>query len=71
VVAAALWFDPACPWTWLTARWLLEAERVRDLRRIFARRAGGGLDASMAAETEATVRGFLDPETAKRVASFG
>jgi len=32
VVAAALWFDPACPWTWLTARWLLEAERVRDLR---------------------------------------
>ena len=49
----------------------LPAERVRDLRRIFARRAGGGLDASMAAETEATVRGFLDPETAKRVASFG
>jgi hypothetical protein len=43
----------------------------RDLRRIFARRAGGGLDASMAAETEATVRGFLDPETAKRVAGFG
>jgi len=49
----------------------LPAERVRDLRRIFARRAGGGLDASMAAETDATVRGFLDPETAKRVASFG
>jgi enoyl-CoA hydratase/carnithine racemase len=49
----------------------LPAERVRDLRRIFARRAGGGLDASMAAETEATVRGFLDPETAKRVAGFG
>ena len=49
----------------------LPAERVRDLRRILARRAGGGLDASMAAETEATVRGFLDPETAKRVAGFG
>jgi hypothetical protein len=32
VVAADLWFDPACPWTWLTARWLLEAERVRDVR---------------------------------------
>jgi len=25
----------------------------------------------MAAETEATIRGFLDPETAKRVAAFG
>ncbi|HEY8014542.1 MAG TPA: enoyl-CoA hydratase/isomerase family protein, partial [Dongiaceae bacterium] len=48
----------------------LPAERVRDLRRILARRAGGGLDASMAAETEATVQGFLDPETAKRVAGF-
>jgi enoyl-CoA hydratase/carnithine racemase len=44
---------------------------VRDLRRILARQSGGGLDAAMAAETEATVRGFLDPETAKRVAAFG
>lgn len=44
---------------------------VRDLRRILARRDGGGLDAAMAAETAATVRGFLDPETAKRVGKFG
>lgn len=43
---------------------------VRDLRRILARREGAGLDAAMAAETAATVRGFLDPETAKRVAGF-
>jgi len=42
---------------------------VRALRRILA--AGAGLDAAMAAETEATVRGFLDPETARRVAAFG
>lgn len=40
---------------------------VRDLRRILA----AGLDTAMAAETEATVRGFLDPETARRVAGFG
>jgi enoyl-CoA hydratase/carnithine racemase len=44
---------------------------VRDLRRILARRAGAGLDDTMAAETAATVRGFLDPETAKRIAAFG
>ena len=42
---------------------------VRDLRRILANRAT--LDAAMRAETAATVRGFLDPETAARVAKFG
>jgi enoyl-CoA hydratase/carnithine racemase len=44
---------------------------VRDLRRILARRSGGGLDAAMADETAATVRGFLDPQTAVRVGRFG
>jgi enoyl-CoA hydratase/carnithine racemase len=43
---------------------------VRDLRRILARPSGGGLEAAMAAETEATVRGFLDPKTAERIAGF-
>ena len=48
----------------------LPRERVSDLRRILARRTGAGLDAAMAQETEATVKGFLDPESAKRVAQF-
>ena len=26
-----LWFDPLCPWAWMTSRWLLEAARVRNL----------------------------------------
>jgi hypothetical protein len=43
---------------------------VRDLRRILAGPGHAGLDAAMAAETDATVRGFLDPETAVRVAAF-
>jgi enoyl-CoA hydratase/carnithine racemase len=43
---------------------------LSDLRRILARPGGGGLEAAMAAETEATVRGFLDPETAGRIAAF-
>jgi enoyl-CoA hydratase/carnithine racemase len=42
---------------------------VRDLRRILA--VDHDLDAAMREETEATVRGFLDPETAARVAKFG
>lgn len=26
------WFDPGCPWTWATSRWLVEAAEQRDLR---------------------------------------
>lgn len=29
---ADLWFDPICPWTWMTSRWMTEVARVRDVQ---------------------------------------
>ncbi len=49
----------------------LPAHAVAALKRVLARAPGSDLEAAMGLETEATLAGFLQPETAAIIARFG
>ena len=49
----------------------LPSNQVRDLKRVINRACHLDAEGAMALETDATVRGFLDPATEERIRKFG
>ena len=35
VTTVDFWFDPMCPWAWMTSRWMLQVEQVREVQVVF------------------------------------
>ncbi|WP_067490170.1 mycothiol-dependent nitroreductase Rv2466c family protein [Actinomadura hibisca] len=56
---ADLWFDPVCPYTWITSRWLLEAARVRPVEVRWHLLSLAALNEDKEEDPEGDTEGFL------------
>ncbi|MHB9861709.1 mycothiol-dependent nitroreductase Rv2466c family protein [Streptomyces sp. YIM S03343] len=54
------WFDPSCPWAWMTSRWVLEVEKVRDIEVRWHIMSLGVLNEDKLDELPAEYRDFLE-----------
>ncbi|MDR3068912.1 MAG: DsbA family protein [Cellulomonas sp.] len=55
------WFDPLCPWAWITSRWMLEVEKVREVTVVFHVMSRGVLNEGQD-DLDADYRRLLDTE---------
>jgi protein-disulfide isomerase-like protein with CxxC motif len=53
-----LFFDPTCPWAWMTSRWLLHATEVRDIEPTFSLMSLAALNEGR--DLEAGYRGHMN-----------
>ncbi|MFD9456712.1 DsbA family protein [Streptomyces sp. NPDC059985] len=56
------WFDPLCPWAWMTSRWMVEVEKVRDVEVRWHVMSLGVLNEDKLDELPETYRKLLGPE---------
>ncbi|MDA5286285.1 mycothiol-dependent nitroreductase Rv2466c family protein [Streptomyces sp. NPDC054904] len=56
------WFDPLCPWAWMTSRWMLEVEKVRDVEVRWHVMSLGVLNEDKLHELPENYRKLLGPE---------
>ncbi|UQX01178.1 DsbA family protein [Streptomyces sp. RerS4] len=56
------WFDPLCPWAWMTSRWVLEVEKLRDIEVRWHVMSLGVLNENKLDELPESYRKLLGPE---------